>query len=229
MNIAKNIKRIKEKIAEAAIRAERNPEDIKLMGVTKKIKNEAITEAYKAGLLDFGENYAQEFRDRYKIFSEDYSDIRWHFIGHLQKNKIKYVIGKTALIHSVDSIGLAEEINRRSENMGVITNILIEINSGGEETKTGISYSIAETLIKDIDELTGINFKGLMTMAPYFDNPEQARPYFKDLKLFSVEILKKHPEAVELSMGMSSDFEVAVEEGSTIVRIGTAIFGERNG
>jgi len=227
MSINKNIDLVKQRIKSAAIRAGRNPEDVKLLGVSKSVENEAITEAYNAGLTDFGENYAQEFRDKHQLLNNELSNVRWHFIGHLQKNKIKYVIGKTHLIHSVDSLGLAGEINRRSEKLGIKTNILIEINSGSEETKTGLSFTDAEKVIEDITDLKNIGFKGLMTMTPYFDNPDRSRPYFKELKLFSNNIIKKHPYAVEISMGMSGDFEVAVEEGSTIVRVGTAIFGER--
>ncbi|MGI9535191.1 MAG: YggS family pyridoxal phosphate-dependent enzyme [Thermodesulfobacteriota bacterium] len=228
MSIKEKINLIQQRIGKAAINAERNPGDIKILGVSKKVKSEAIIEAYNAGLLDFGENYAQDFRDKYSLLNQELINAKWHFIGHLQKNKIKYVIGKAEMIHSVNSLSLAEEINIRSESLGIKTNILIEINSGGEETKTGIAFSDAEKLINEITELKNISFKGLMTMAPYFDNPELARPYFKELKLFSNEIIKNHPRSNEISMGMSGDFEVAVEEGSTIVRIGSAIFGERN-
>lgn len=227
MSIKEKINLIQQRISRAAVSAERNPGDIKILGVSKKIRSEAVIEAYNAGLLDFGENYAQEFRDKHGLLSQDLVNAKWHFIGHLQKNKIKYVIGKAELIHSVNSINLAEEINTRSEGLGIKTNILIEINSGGEDTKTGISFSDAQKLIKEINGLKNISFKGLMTMAPYFDDPELARPYFKELKLFSNEVRKNHTEATEISMGMSGDFEVAVEEGSTIVRIGSAIFGER--
>ena len=229
MGIAENINLIRQKLASTAEKAGRDPADITILGVSKKIKSELIIEAYNSGLTDFGENYAQEFRDKYGLLSQDLEKARWHFIGHLQKNKIKYVIGKAHLIHSVDSLGLVEEIDRRSENIGVISNILIEVNSGGEETKTGISFSDAENLIKKLYNFENISFRGLMTMAPYFDDPEMARPFFRGLKEFSDEVRKNHPQANEISMGMSGDFEVAVEEGSTIVRIGTAIFGERNG
>ena len=229
MGISENINSIRRKLVTTAERVERDPGEITVLGVSKKVRSEAIIEAYNSGLMDFGENYAQEFRDKYGLLSHDLKKARWHFIGHLQKNKIKYVIGKADLIHSVDSLALIEEIDRRSENIGTKSNILIEVNSGAEETKTGISYSEAEKLIKEICNFENISFKGLMTMAPYFDNPEMARPYFRQLKLFSDEIRERHPDAIEISMGMSGDFEVAVEEGSTIVRLGTAIFGERIG
>ena len=137
--------------------------------------------------------------------------------------------GKAALIQSVDSYELAEEINRRSQKLGVTTDILIEVNTGEEKSKTGMSFGEAEMLAVEIKNFTNINLKGLMTMAPYFDDPELARPYFRSLKNFSNDIIKIDQQADELSMGMSSDFEIAVEEGSTIVRIGSAIFGERNG
>ena len=227
MSIKKNIEIIRERIIKSALKAGRDRERIKLLGVSKQIPKELIVEAYCGGLLDFGENYAQEFRDKYSALSQEMSNAKWHFIGHLQKNKIKYVIGKVDLIHSLDSVELAVAINSRSANLGIKTNILVEINSGGEQTKTGISYREAQNLINELNELENISFKGLMTMAPYFDNPELARPFFRELKSFSDDIIKNHPEATEISMGMSDDFEVAVEEGSTIVRIGTAIFGPR--
>ena len=227
MSIKENIGTIRERIIKPASKAGRDPDSIKLLGVSKQIPKELMVEAYRGGLLDFGENYAQEFRDKYVALSPEMSDAKWHFIGHLQKNKIKYVIGKVDLIHSLDSVELAAEINRRSENLGTKTNILVEINSGDEQTKTGISYGEAQKLINELNELENISFKGLMTMAPYFDDPELARPYFRKLKSFSDDIIKNHPEATEISMGMSDDFEVAVEEGSTILRIGTAIFGPR--
>ena len=226
MDVRKNIDLIRERIITSASNVGRNPNDITFLGVSKQVSKELMIEAYNAGLVNFGENYAQEFRDKYAYLNQSLNNANWHFIGHLQKNKIKYVIDKVVLIHSVNSLSLAEEINKRSENIGTTTNILIEINSDNE--KTGVSFTDAEKLIEEIGELKNINFKGLMTMAPYFDNPELTRPYFKELKLFSDDITKNHPEANEISMGMSEDFEVAVEEGATIVRIGSAIFGERN-
>ncbi len=228
MRIEKNIDLIRAKVASSALKVRRNPDDVTLLGVSKQITKELITEAYNAGLLHFGENYAQEFRDKYAHLNQRFSDIRWHFIGHLQRNKIKYIVGKADIIHSVNSLGLAEEINGRSEKLGVNTSILIEINSSGERTKTGMSFTDAEKLINRINDLKNIVFKGVMTMAPYNNDPELSRPYFRKLRLFSNEVIKDHPGASEVSMGMSGDFEVAVEEGATIVRIGSAIFGNRN-
>lgn len=228
MKIKENIDLIHAKVADAASKVRRNPEDVTLLGVSKQVTKELITEAYNAGVMNFGENYAQEFRDKYAYLNQRFNDIKWHFIGHLQRNKIKYVIGKASMIHSVNSLDLAEEINERSEKLGMSTSILIEINSGEEQTKTGMSFIDAGNLIKKVKELKNITFKGLMTMAPYNENPESSRPYFRKLKLFSNEVVKEHPGASEISMGMSGDFEVAVEEGATIVRIGSAIFGHRN-
>lgn len=228
MRIKENIDLIRAKVASSALKVRRNPDDITLLGVSKQITKELIIEAHNAGLLNFGENYAQEFRDKYAYLNHRFNNIKWHFIGYLQSNKIKYIVGKAAIIHSVDSLSLAEEINKRSEKLGVNTSILIEINSSGERTKTGMSFIDARKLINRINELKNIVFKGLMTMVPYNNDPELSRPYFRELKLFSNEVIKEHPEANEISMGMSGDFEVAVEEGATIVRIGSAIFGNRN-
>lgn len=228
MRIKENVDLVRAKVASSALKVRRNPDDITLLGVSKQITKELIIEAYNAGLLHFGENYAQEFRDKYAYLNQRFNNIKWHFIGYIQSNKIKYIVGKAAIIHSVDSLSLAEEINKRSEKLGVNTSILIEINSSGERTKTGMSFIDAKKLINKINALKNIVFKGFMTMAPYNNDPELSRPYFRELKLFSNEVIKDHPEASEISMGMSGDFEVAVEEGATIIRIGSAIFGNRN-
>ena len=184
----------------------------------------------KSGLTDLGENYAQEFRDKYEILDKnpDYNKIIWHFIGHLQKNKIKYVIGKMALFHSLNSEGLAMEINKKAENLGINADMLIEINTSGEESKTGITFEQSDILLEYSRQLKNISVKGFMTMAPYFNEPEDARPYFSKLRDYRDRIIQDFPDAKELSMGMSGDFEVAVEEGATMVRVGTAIFGERS-
>lgn len=227
MGIQKNIKYVKAKIAASSEKSGRNPDEITLVGVSKRISNDLIIEGVRAGLLNLGENYAQDFRDKYEILNQDFNEIIWHFIGHLQKNKIKYVIGKTALFHSLNSISLADEMNKRAGILGISVNMLIEINTSGEESKTGMTFEESDKLLEKAKEFENLNINGFMTMAPYFEDTEKARPYFRKLKEYRDEILNKHPQAKELSMGMSGDFEIAVEEGATIVRVGTAIFGER--
>ena len=228
MSIKKNLELVNKKIGNAAGKSARKPEEVTLVGVSKRISNELITECYKSGLLNFGENYAQDFRDKYELLNPEYSKIIWHFIGHLQKNKIKYVIGKVGLIHSLNSITLAEEMNNRAEKLGIEVKMLIEINTSGEKTKSGITFEESDKLLQRATQLNNIKVTGFMTMAPYFDESEMARPYFKQLKDYRDNTVISFPDAKELSMGMSEDFEIAVEEGSTLVRIGTAIFGPRN-
>lgn len=227
MSIRENILNIKDRIEKSAQKAGRDPSEITLIGVTKQVKYDRISEALQNGLNQFGENYAQEFRDKYNLLKDHNSRIKWHFIGHLQKNKIKYVVDKVDLIHSVDNMQLAKELNKRAENLDKNINVLIEINSGGEENKIGINFGEAKKLLKKINEFKHLHVKGFMTMTPYFDDPEKARPFFKQLREFRDQMLEKFPSVKELSMGMSSDFEIAIEEGATIVRIGSAIFGPR--
>lgn len=228
MNIKNNLELVNKKIANAAGKSGRKPEEVTLVGVSKRIRNEVMTECYKSGLLNFGENYAQEFRDKYELLNPEYSKLIWHFIGHLQKNKIKYVIGKVGLIHSLNSITLAEEINNRAEKLGIEVKMLIEINTSGEKSKSGITFEESDKLLQRAAQLNNIKITGFMTMAPYFDESEKARPYFWKLKDYRDHTVIGFPDVKELSMGMSGDFEIAVEEGSTIVRIGTAVFGPRN-
>jgi len=227
MDINNNLKLVKARITEAAEKSGRDPGEITLVGVSKRISNVLIVEGIQSGLVDLGENYAQEFRDKYEILNPDHSEIIWHFIGHLQKNKIKYVIGKSALFHSLNSVSLAEEIDKRAGILGIKVNMLIEINTSGEKTKTGITIDESDKLLEKSQQFNNISIRGFMTMAPYFEDPQDARPYFRKLKDYRDDIITAHPDAKELSMGMSGDFDVAVEEGSTIVRVGTAIFGER--
>ena len=186
-----------------------------------------IRELYDGGVRDFGENYVQELVSKTEELPDD---IRWHLIGHLQHNKAKYVSGKTRLIHSVDSVRLAETINKEAGKRGIVSDILIEVNAAEEETKFGTTCSSALSLVETIAPLENIRIKGLMTIAPFVDDPEENRPVFRAMKQLSVDIAAKKINNVSmnvLSMGMTNDFEVAVEEGSTIVRIGTAIFGQR--
>lgn len=221
--IAENIERIKEKIAEAAYKSGRNPSDITLMAVSKTKPVASAAEAAECGVI-LGENYVQEFRD--KFLAEP--DLPWHFIGHLQTNKVKYIVGKAKMIHSADSLHLAEKINSESEKKGIITDCLAEINSGCEESKFGLTFSESLDIIKKMAELKNIRMRGLMTVAPFCENGEDNREIFKRMKDTFLTIKEEVPSFDTLSMGMSADFSAAVEEGATIVRVGTAIFGERN-
>lgn len=216
---------IRKRISQAAEKSGRLSENIKLIAVGKTHKTEEILEARNAGQLIFAENYVQELKQKAEALAG--SKIEWHFIGHLQRNKVKYIVPFARCIHSLDSIKLAEEIDKRFKSP---IDCLIEVNLAGEESKTGISEDEVPNLIEAIKNLDKINLIGLMTMPPYDENPEKSRPYFKKL----CKLLKKineqklyQKELKELSMGMSEDFEIAIEEGSTMLRIGTAIFGER--
>jgi hypothetical protein len=222
-----NIERIRENIAAAALKSGRSPSDVKLMAVTKTVDDERIMEAVKVGVDIIGENYVQEAKRKIEKIGKA---IDWHLIGHLQSNKAKYAVRFFDMIHSVDRISLAEEIDKRSKTVGRIMKVLIEVNTSGEETKNGISPENALDLAAKISRLDNLSLRGLMTMPPWFDDPEDARPYFAALRELSDKITRGNIENVkmeELSMGMSGDYEVAVEEGATIVRIGRAIFGER--
>ena len=227
-SIADNILRIRENIADAARRANRNPSDIRLMGVTKTVDDQRIEEAIRSGLDIIGENYVQEGKRKIEKMGKT---LEWHMIGHLQTNKAKYAVRLFDMIHSVDRLKLAQELDKRAGAAGIRMKILVEVNVSGEETKSGIARSDAIDLIKEISTLEHISLQGLMTMPPWFDNPEDARPYFAALRELRDEIIKENipnVEMNELSMGMTQDYQVAVEEGATIVRIGTAIFGERS-
>ncbi len=187
-----------------------------------------LTEIYDAGILDFGENKVQEMCDKMEVLPKD---IRWHMIGHLQTNKVKYIVGRTELIHSVDSLHLAEEIQRQALKKGVIVPVLVEVNIAREETKFGIQKEDTVALVKSIAKLDHIQIKGLMTIAPYVENPEDNRLYFREIRQLSVDIKNQNIDNVSmdvLSMGMTGDYMVAIEEGATMVRVGTGIFGERN-
>ena len=186
-----------------------------------------LREAYEAGCRHFGENKVQELVSKYEEMPKD---IHWHMIGHLQTNKVKHIVDKVYLIHSVDSLKLAQEISRQAEKKNIVVSVLIEVNVAGEETKFGIAPEEAETIIRDMAALPGILIRGLMTIAPYTDNPEDNRQYFTRLKQLSVDIAEKNIDNVNmdvLSMGMTGDYAVAIEEGAAFVRIGTGIFGER--
>ena len=205
----------------------RNPEEVSLIAVSKTKPVSMLQEAYDAGCRDFGENKVQEIMDKIDRLP---SDIRWHMIGHLQTNKIKYIVGKVFLIHSVDSLHLAEAISKEAVKQNTTVNILIEVNVAKEDTKYGAMAEDTVSLVEKIALLPGISVKGLMTIAPYVENPQENRQYFVKLKQLAVDIKSKNIDNVHmdiLSMGMTGDYMVAIEEGATYVRVGTGIFGER--
>lgn len=226
--VAENLEQVRRRVAAAAERAGRNADEITLISVSKTKPVELLMEAYEAGSRDFGENKVQEMTQK---IEEMPKDIHWHMIGHLQRNKVKYLIGKTELIHSVDSLRLAEEISRLSVRENVTSDILIEVNVAEEESKFGITTDDTVELVKEVAKLPGIHICGLMTIAPYVENAEENRNIFRQLRELSVDIASKNIDNVTmhfLSMGMTGDFEVAIEEGATHVRVGTGIFGARN-
>jgi len=226
-DVKENILRIRERIAAAAARAGRDPSGVRLMGVTKTVGDDRILQAIEAGIDIIGENYVQEARRKIELMGKS---AEWHFIGHLQTNKAKYAVRLFDMIHSVNRMSLAEELNRRAAAAGVVCRVLIEVNLGGEESKSGAPPEEAPALIRSVAQMANLSIRGLMTMAPWYDDPERARPCFAGLRAIRDRIAAENIPNVamrELSMGMTDDFEVAVEEGSTIVRIGRAIFGER--
>lgn len=205
----------------------RNPEEVSLIAVSKTKPVSMLQEAYDAGCRDFGENKVQEIMNKIDRLP---SDIRWHMIGHLQTNKVKYIVGKVFLIHSVDSLHLAEAISKEAVKQNTTVNILIEVNVAKEDTKYGAMAEDTVSLVEKIALLPGICVKGLMTIAPYVENPQENRQYFVKLRQLAVDIKSKNIDNVHmdiLSMGMTGDYMVAIEEGATYVRVGTGIFGER--
>lgn len=228
MSIRANINQIRGRIAEAALRAGRKPEDILLMAVTKSVGDPQIMEAVAAGVDILGDNYIQEARRKIGRMEKT---IPWHFIGHLQTNKARHAVQIFDMVQTVDRFELAEELDRRARGAGLVVPILIEVSIAGEETKNGVSIADAPTLIRRIAPMDGLKIKGLMTMPPWFDDPEPARPFFRILRELRDRLMEENISGIEmkeLSMGMSEDFEIAVEEGATIVRIGRAIFSERS-
>lgn len=226
--ILENIKQVEENIIKSCEKVGRDPKEVTLIAVSKTKPYTAIEEALPSGVLDYGENKVQELTEKYEILPKD---IRWHMIGHLQRNKVKYLVGKVELIHSVDSLRLANQIETEFAKKNEIANILIEVNMANEESKFGITSETTEQLVREISKLEHVRIKGLMTIAPYTDNPETNREYFRNMKKLSVDITEKNIDNVSmnvLSMGMTGDYQVAIEEGSTMIRVGTGIFGERN-
>lgn len=226
--IARNIENVKQNISDACKRSGRNLEEVTLIAVSKTKPAAMLQEAYDCGIRDFGENKVQELLKKYEELPKD---IRWHMIGHLQKNKVKYIVDKVSLIHSVDSYELAREISKEALKKKVEVDILAEVNVAGEESKFGVSIEEAEELIGRIAGLPGIHVKGLMTIAPYVEEAEYNRQYFVRLRQLCVDIMSKNIDNVTvevLSMGMTGDYTVAVEEGAVYIRVGTGIFGERD-
>ena len=227
-DIVSNIRTIRERIAAAATRAGRDPGGIQLMAVSKTVPPERIREAMEAGITLLGENYVQEAREKIPAVGQN---ISWHMIGHLQTNKVKYVINLFDWIHSVDRLELARELDKRAGQNNRRLNALIEVNVSGEESKNGVEASHALELVRQVSVLPHLSVRGLMTMPPYSDNPETSRPYFQALRQLRDEISGAAIPGIrmdELSMGMTDDFEVAIEEGATIIRVGRAIFGTRH-
>lgn len=225
--VKENLAEVEKRIRAACERAGRDRREVTLIAVSKTKPVSMLKEAYETGIREFGENKVQEMMDKYEKLP---GDIHWHMIGHLQRNKVKYLIGKSCLIHSVDSLRLAREISLQSEKHNVTTDILLEVNIAGEESKFGASREEAIQLALDAAKLPNIHICGLMTIAPFVDDPEDNRLYFRQIQQLSVDIEEKKIDNVDmriLSMGMTGDYEVAIEEGATMVRVGTGIFGER--
>lgn len=224
--IAKNIAILRQKIEETCKRSGRKPDEVKLIAVSKYFGVDAIVEAKNCGLTDFGENRAQELTLKYDKLG---NTVTWHMIGTLQKNKVKYAVNAAELIHSVDSLELVEEINKRAEKIGKVQKILLEVKTSEEETKSGLeTKNEILSLVKRCSELKNIELKGLMTMAPLTEDDDIIRKSFRDLRNLKDQINNKGYILTELSMGMTSDFEIAIEEGATMIRIGSAIFGDRD-
>ena len=226
--LRENLVAVEEKITEDCKKSGRAREEVKLIAVSKTKPLEMLQEIYNEKIRDFGENKVQEMCDKIENMP---SDVNWHMIGHLQTNKVKYIVGKTKLIHSVDSLHLAKEIQKQAEKKNVIVDVLIEVNIAEEESKFGIHKDETIELVKEISKLKNVKIMGLMTIAPYVENPEDNRNYFRAIKQLSVDIDNQNIDNVSmsvLSMGMTGDYTVAIEEGATYVRVGTGIFGERN-
>lgn len=224
----KNLEVIEENICNACKKAGRSRDEVTLIAVSKTKPVEDLQAVYDLNIRDFGENKVQELRDKIEVMP---NDMKWHMIGHLQRNKVKYIIGKVELIHSVDSLRLAEEISKQAKKNNVNADILIEVNIGDEESKFGISTDEVIELVKDIAKLENISIKGLMCVAPYVVDSEENRPLFHKIKDLSVDIMSENIDNVSmsiLSMGMSNDYQVAIEEGATMVRIGSNLFGKRD-
>ncbi len=224
--ISRRIEKVRRAILEACEKCGRSPNEVTLVAVTKTVDLERIRAAIRSGARVFGENYVQEAREKISAITEP---VEWHFIGHLQRNKAKYVVRLFDVVETVDNIKLAAELQKRAEGIKKIQPVLVQVNVSGEKSKAGISPENLPELLKFISKNTSLEFRGLMTLPPYFEDPEQARPYFRRLRELRDQMAERFPSLTfrDLSMGMSGDFEVAIEEGATIIRVGTAIFGKR--
>lgn len=226
--LKENLQQVEENIKKACKKSGRDRSDVTLIAVSKTKPVEMLQTVYDCGVRDFGENKVQEMCDKMEVLP---GDIKWHMIGHLQTNKVKYIVGRTELIHSVDSVHLAAEIQKQAVKKDVIVPILIEVNIAEEESKFGIHKEDTIAMVRQIAEMDHLRIKGLMTIAPFVENAEDNRLYFREIKQLSVDIKNQNIDNVSmdvLSMGMTGDYEVAIEEGATLVRVGTGIFGERN-
>jgi len=226
--IQTNLNEVEQNIMAACKKAGRAREEVTLVAVSKTKPVSLLSDAYHAGVRDFGENKVQEMCEKYEVMEKD---IKWHMIGHLQTNKVKYLIGKTKLIHSVDSYKLACEIEKQAAKHNCDVDILIEVNVANEETKFGLSVDDVIELVREVAKLPHVHIKGLMTVAPYVVDSEENREFFHNIKQLSIDIDNQNIDNVSmnvLSMGMTGDYMVAIEEGATIVRVGTGIFGERD-
>lgn len=225
--IKENVAEVEARIQAACERAGRRREEVTLIAVSKTKPVRDIYEVMETGIKDFGENKVQEMCDKMEMIQQP---LNWHMIGHLQRNKVKYIVDKATLIHSVDSLRLAQQISQEAQKKSVESNILIEVNVAEEESKFGLSTEEVIQMVEEISKLPSVHIKGLMTVAPFTDNPEENRSYFRNLKQLAVDIAEKNIDNVTmsvLSMGMTGDYEVAIEEGATMVRVGTGIFGAR--
>lgn len=223
-----NYNYVKQQVYETAINCGRNPDNITLIAVSKTKPLSDIEQLIEIGVSEYGENKVQELCDKYENVSKP---VNFHLIGHLQTNKVKYIVDKACLIHSVDSLKLAKEIQKEAEKRQVMVNVLVEVNVAQEESKFGLKVEEVIPFIEEIATFSNICVKGLMTIAPFVENPEENRKYFKALKQLSLDIISKNIDNISmnvLSMGMTNDYKVAIEEGATMVRVGTAIFGARN-
>lgn len=226
--LADNLAEVQERVVNACKKAGRDPSEVTLIAVSKTKPVPMLQEIYDQGIREFGENKVQEICEKYGTLPKD---IHWHMIGHLQRNKVKQVIDKACMIHSVDSVRLAKQISDEAIKRNICMNILLEVNVAQEDTKFGLKTDEVAGFLDEISEYKGIRVKGLMTIAPFVKNPEENRKYFRELRQLCVDLKTKNNDNVDmefLSMGMTNDFEIAIEEGATHVRVGTAIFGERN-
>ncbi len=225
--IRDNVKAVLQRVEASALKSGRRAEDIKVIAVTKTVDESRILKAVESGLYDLGENRVQELCDKYEKIGKS---CRWHLIGHLQTNKVKYIVDRVDMIHSLDRMELAEEIQKRAEKAGRVMEVLVQVNIAEEESKFGMEMDKVPDFLKNVSKFPNIRVKGLMTIAPLAQNPEEIRWVFTELRKLHIDITRENIDNINmdyLSMGMSNDFEAAIEEGSNMVRIGTAIFGKR--